>query len=212
MIYVIINDLENTKRDCRTMRQPLNLLTGELKEYVENTKNEKTKSERIAAYSALLISLKELFSVENPEIERNENGKPYLKDGKVHFSISHFDGLSAVALSDSAEIGIDLQCPTDSEKEERIDKRFLNNIEFKKDDIDIKYFLLTDGTLKEFSPQKSTENDFLFRWTFLEANIKCRGLNFSCVKDINELSKGTRAYTVKYKDCKITTVIADLKA
>lgn len=209
MIYVIINDLENTKRDCRTMRQPLNLLTGELKEYVENTKNEKTKSERIAAYSALLISLKELFLVENPEIERNENGKPYLKDGKVHFSISHSDGLAAVALSDIGDIGIDLQCSFDKDKEEKIDKRFLKDIKFKNDNIDIKYFLLLDGALKDCSPEISLDDDFLFRWTFAEANIKCKGLNFSKFKEINELSKSTHAQTVKYKNCKITTVIAD---
>ena len=209
MIYVIINDLENTKRDCRTMRQPLNLLTGELKEYVENTKNEKIKSERIASYSTLLISLKELFSIENPEIERNENGKPYLKGSEIYFSISHSDGLAAVALSDSREIGIDLQCSFDKDKEEKIDKRFLKDIKFKNDNIDIKYFLLLDGTLKYYSPEISLENDFLFRWTFVEANIKCRGLNFSKLKEINELSKSTHAQTVKYKNCKITTVIAD---
>ena len=161
MIYVIINDLENTKRDCRTMRQPLNLLTPELKEYIENTKNEKTKFERISAYSALLISLKELFSLENPEIRRNENGKPYLMDSKIYFSISHSDRVSAVALSDEGEIGIDLQCSFDKEKEEKINKRFLNNIEFKNDNVDIKYFLLSNGELKDYSPEISPQNDFL---------------------------------------------------
>lgn len=207
MICVIITDIQNTERDCRDMRQPLSLLTSELREYVDKTKNEKAKRERIYAYSTLLLSLKKLFSIDNPIILKNENGKPYILGSKVYFNISHSDGVAVVAISDEGEVGIDVQSPVCEEKEKRLCTRFLNNIEIKNDCFSISYFLCENGELRKFTPELSTKNDFLSRWTFAEANIKCKGKTFSDISMVNELSNTTLSQTTNYKSFKVTTVV-----
>ena len=42
------------------------------------------------------------------EIQCNENGKPSIRDG-VHFSISHSDSFTVLALCDNAPVGIDIE-------------------------------------------------------------------------------------------------------
>ena len=209
MIYLVIADIKNTKGDCHDMWQPHNLLPTEVREYIENTKNNKTRVERYFAYSALSLSLKEFFSVDDFKIERNENGKPDLADSHIHISLSHCEKLVAVAISDLGEIGVDVQCHVDIERSERLETRFLKDLSFKNNELDIKYFLFEpDGNLKAIQPKTSYESDFLNKWTFAEANIKCRGLSFSQISEINRLSKTTLSSTVEYQNCKITTVIA----
>lgn len=44
-------------------------------------------------------------------ILRSPNGKPYLASGALHFSVTHTDGLLAVAVS-KQEVGIDAERPT----------------------------------------------------------------------------------------------------
>lgn len=100
MIYVLISGgklchkktEQAEKRDCRILRQPLSLLPKEIKEYIENTKNEKSKLERQLAYTSLFCGLKAFFNVEKAEIKRTTDGKPYLvingienKTSKINF-------------------------------------------------------------------------------------------------------------------------------
>ena len=207
MICVVITEIQNTERDCRDMRQPLSLLTPELKEYIDKTKSEKTKCERIVAYTTLHLSLQKMFSIDNPKILKNENGKPYILDSGVYFNISHSDGVTVVAISDEGDIGTDVQSPVCEEKEKRLEKRFLVNIKTKNDSFAISYLLCENGELKEINLKPSTKNDFLSRWTFAEANIKCKGKTFSDISTINEQSKSTLSQTVDYKNFKITTVV-----
>ena len=60
---------------------------------------------------ALKKILSREFKLQNPSIERNENGKPYLQNGKelnLHFSVSHTNGLTFFAFSDK-NIGVDAE-------------------------------------------------------------------------------------------------------
>lgn len=85
MIYVLISAGEANKkteqikkRDCRLVRQPLSLLPKEIKEYIENTKNEELRLERGLAYTSLFCGLKEFYGIENANVKRTKDGKPYL--------------------------------------------------------------------------------------------------------------------------------------
>lgn len=85
MIYVLISGgkahektEENEKRDCRIVRQPLSLLSKESKEYIEKAKNVNVRFERKLAYTSLFLGLKVFFDVENAEVRKTEDGKPYL--------------------------------------------------------------------------------------------------------------------------------------
>ena len=212
MIYIVIADIQSIEKDCRDIRQSCNLFPGEIKEYIENTKNEQTKTERIIAYSALFSSLKEFFSIENPKIKRNTNGKPSLVDSNVHISLSHCDGVSAIALSDEGEIGVDIQSPIDDTKAERLTKRFLSEIQPKQEDVNIKCFYRTltenGANFTEIVLENSDKTDFLSKWVYLESVIKAYGISFSEISKINELSKNTKTCILNYKNSKIavTTV------
>lgn len=65
------------------------------------------KSKYAKSEVAVKKILYDFYGLENPEILRTENGKPYLKtDTPLFFSISHTDTMLFIAVSDT-EIGID---------------------------------------------------------------------------------------------------------
>ena len=216
MIYLIIADSNNLKGDCHSTWQPHNLLSTDLKEYINKGKNESVKAERTLAYSTLLLSLEKFFSVKNPTIIRNENGKPYVKDGSVFISISHCDGVAAVALSDEEEIGVDIQSMPDEEKAERLSKRFLSETLIRQDKAEIKYFTLSliDGEYRfnEISLMLESENNFLSKWVYSESVIKAFGTSFADISNITELSEKTATRIVGYKSFKIAATIVIKKA
>ena len=137
-------------------------------EYGDIPINKKRELEHNIAYSLLDKMLSEC-GISEYEILKNENGKPYLKDNSIHFSISHTNGFCAVCLND-APIGIDC---------EKIDPSFERKIpQFAK-----RYFLGNEIKLLE-------ENDYdaltFFKiWTRKEAYIKKYGYNASYITKID---------------------------
>ena len=108
----------------------------------------KRKIEHDLAYSTLNCMLDDI-GIEIYEILYNENGKPYLKDEDIHFSISHTDGLVAVCISDSP-VGIDCEKinPSYKEKIEHFSKRYFKENEAdlikSSDDIGVSYYFRGD--------------------------------------------------------------------
>ncbi len=90
------------------------------------------------------------------EIIKNENGKPYLKDIPLFFSVSHTEDLTAVAISEE-ELGLDVEKLTREVKFPLILKRY------------------------SLSEQKRilTGEDFIRNWTAKESFIKKRGEKLS---------------------------------
>ena len=87
-------------------------------EFDENqSRKDKGTAEHLLVHSTLKVMLKEYFGIENPQILRNENGKPYINKEGVHFSLAHSNGLCAVAVSDSP-VGIDCEYIKPRTKEE----------------------------------------------------------------------------------------------
>ena len=60
-----------------------------------------------AAHALLEEKLRE-YGVERPEFDTFPGGKPVLKDGTLHFSLSH-SGPFALCALDSAPVGVDIQ-------------------------------------------------------------------------------------------------------
>ena len=129
---------------------------------------EKRKIEHSAAYS-LLQKMLLAHGMTEYEISRNENGKPYIGGSDIHFSISHTDGLCAVAVSDTS-IGIDC---------EKIDASYENKI----DNFSKRYFLTNEQNEIEKSENKLTK--FFEIWTRKEAYIKKFGLNSSHISKVD---------------------------
>lgn len=62
-----------------------------------------------AAYRLLEKSLKTIYGISDPVIEKNENGKPFITNyPDIYFNLSHCTGLVVCGISDG-EIGVDAE-------------------------------------------------------------------------------------------------------
>ncbi len=121
---------------------------------------EKRALEHNSAYS-LLDKMLGARGIIDYEISKNENGKPYIDGANIHFSISHTNGLCAVAISDTP-IGIDC---------EKIDPAYLDRV----DSFSKRYF--TPNEQNEIKESENKLGKFFEIWTRKEAYIKKYGLN-----------------------------------
>ena len=97
---------------------------------ITGRKNEKSKLESIAARLLIKKIYEAVFGEEMPSICYTDKGKPFFSGGKTVFSISHSNGIVAVALTkDEENIGIDVQeLPKNENVANRAEKRFLSVI------------------------------------------------------------------------------------
>lgn len=197
MIYTVISIFEENRitaknRDCRIIRQPLSLLSEEIKEYIESTGNEKVKAERRLAYTTLLCSLKAFFNLDKISIKRNEYGKPYLSDGDIYISLSHSEGAVAVTLSDEGEVGVDLQSEISPERAERLDKRFFTDLTVKMCDASICYYFCRlnedEAVIESIDCPEPAPDSFTSKWAYAESLMKLVGRGFADASNINEIS------------------------
>lgn len=77
-----------------------------IKKRIEDKKNPLSRKQSIVGYYLLMKGAKELFGIENLEVDFTENGKPITNS--FFFSISHSEKLVACAFSDKP-IGLDVQ-------------------------------------------------------------------------------------------------------
>ena len=99
--------------------------------------------------------LKKNFNISDYEIIYNEYNKPYLKNEKIYFNISHDNGTTVLVVSDK-EIGVDVEYFT--YKESVVRKYFTNNEQNE----------ILNSTNKEY--------DFTRIWVMKEAFIKMKGI------------------------------------
>lgn len=86
----------------------------------------KKNESRRAEWLAVRLLVKELFGSEC-EVAYHPTGRPYLKHGTAHISISHTKGFAAVAYHHDAPIGMDIEYL--SSRVERIASRFTTQAE-----------------------------------------------------------------------------------
>ena len=213
MIYTVISDINNfksaresaQKRDCHNQWQPLTLIPKDVISYIENSKNDEVRLERYTAYSTLFFALFELYGKKDLTLCRTDSGKPYLIENgnasKIQISISHSDGLVAVALSDEGDIGVDIQSEIDKSRAERLEKRFFTDINIKEEIFSHKLFMLSfteeNVKLEEFKNAKAKFDGFTAKWAYCESIMKCDGGGFGSLDKIPNLKEKTK--TIIYK-------------
>lgn len=111
--------------------------------------------ENIDSKDLLRECLKKNFNISDYEIIYNEYNKPYLKNEKIYFNISHDNGTTVLVVSDK-EIGVDVEYFT--YKEGVVRKYFTNNEQNE----------ILNSTNKEY--------DFTRIWVMKEAFIKMKGI------------------------------------
>ena len=102
--------------------------------YFDEIKARKNNGSIKESLSALLI-LAELLRKENIDtaaliLGRQESGKPYFKNSKIEFSLSHSHEYAAVVISDHSKAGIDIEtAEISAEKAAKLAERFFSNAE-----------------------------------------------------------------------------------
>src|SRR5918995_144474 len=106
----------------------------------------------------------------------NEFGKPRLAgDGQVHFNLSHCEERAVLAISDTAEVGIDLER-----------ERPIEHIDLAK-----RYFHPNEVTAITASPDEAEQRRaFFLVWTLKEAVVKALGTGLSTPLDSFEVAIG----------------------
>ncbi len=116
------------------------------------------------------------YDFEKIDIQRTKNGKPYIKDSKLNFNVSHSaDAIIAIVGLGYDSLGIDMEVLQNKDRE-KIIKRF-----FQKDEI----------AFINSSEDKNLE--FYRIWTKKEAYIKKNALNMTYISKINVLKE--KVYT-----------------
>lgn len=103
----------------------------------------------------LLTKVLEKEKVTNTDIVFNEHGKPYLKDNKLYFNISHDRNMTVLVTSDK-EIGVDIEYLT------------------YKPSVVNKYFTPREQEIIKNS--KNKEYDFTKIWVMKESYVKMLGI------------------------------------
>ena len=174
-----------------------------VKEKILSTKDPATKYERIYTYVLLRYVLNECGVSDEAFCHSfffDEKGKPHVGCAGFEISVSHTDGVAAVAVCKNGKIGVDVEKITPSKKEklEKIITRFykgpysvVNNAGLAQ-----KYLVdLSEASAKisEIPTQEIEESDMPFiKWTVLEAALKHIGTGFECVKNAEKIIKGLK--------------------
>ena len=193
--------------------------------YINETKSATLLESRRLAYSLLYSSLERLFNGIDAEIVRDEGGKPHarLADGRRLFiSLSHTDNISAVAISDEREVGVDIEGEIDAERAERIERRFLRDIP--KSPLEIlgntplptpilRGEPLTVTELKDKDEESSNVRvlSVTDRWVICEAAMKCEGGGFGSLSRVGailaESSVGVYRISADKKEYSLALVV-----
>ena len=120
------------------------------------------------------------YDFEKIDIQRTKNGKPYIKDSKLSFNVSHSaDAIIAIVGLGYDSVGIDMEVLQNKDRE-KIIKRF-----FQKDEI----------AFINSSEDKNLE--FYRIWTKKEAYIKKNALNMTYISKINILKEKIYTFTIE---------------
>lgn len=112
----------------------------------------KTERQKSGALAAALL-LKSFAGIgREAGMEYNEHGKPYVP-GKPHFSLSHSDELTVLAVSGDMPVGIDI------EQIGRVTPRIIKKV-------------------SHFDTSSASELDLVREWTRVEAALKLKGTGF----------------------------------
>ena len=171
-----LNMIENKARDA--FPRPVNTTYFDA---IAQRKNENARADSFFAL-CLLSSLCDRLGVDKASLSlcRDESGRPFFKDSRLDFSISHSSGTVAVALSDLSCVGIDLELsPITQKHANELAKRYFAPEEVKI----VKEGLIGGENLGEIEA-------FRYIWTEKEAYTKMSGIPLSHVLSSTDTPKG----------------------
>ena len=162
-------------------------------------KNKTSVNESLCALLLLqkTLSLAEI-DTRKLKIRRDENGRPFFEgNDTLDFSISHSEGIVAVALSTSGKVGVDVEKVGAVKDTKRLAARFFS-----------------DSENERLKKSTQYENDWTEIWTRKEAYIKYSGIkteriadvDTECLHDVRFYSETLEAELRDYVICVCTSV------
>ena len=160
-----------------------NLSPSRLKHTLE-IRHEPTKRQSIAAWLLLRKALHEEYGINSvPEFSFGEHGKPFFSTlPHVHFNMSHCK-MAAVCVVDEEEIGVDVECIRNYEK-------------------NLAEYVLNDEELELCMKSGNPAKQFIRFWTMKEATLKLTGeginddIKHAIRKDIDYWIEEHEGYTI----------------
>ena len=156
---------------------------------IANTSNEKARAEKYFAWRLLEHAISDCFGVKIDEIvfSKKENGR-WCADG-FDFSLSHSDGVCAVAISDSS-VGVDIQ-RISAPRSNSFAKRILSEAEFEE------LYDLTEDSREEYLILKWCEKEAIFKSRNLAVFIpKETAIDSNCKIKTEFLTIGEKRYVL----------------
>ena len=185
------------------------LLGDEETERLLKIKNADVRSLSLCSRILLSKMYEERYNKKIPKICYTEKGKPYFENDTCCFSISHSDNFVVVALNENNSVGVDIQSfDNNLYVRERLEKRFLsklppnfreeygeNSEKEKNHEVNFEFFEVRQNEKLEIvkkedvhfleNTAKDENENFLLRWTSLEAILKLSGGGFGDLKNVN---------------------------
>lgn len=134
--------------------------------HVNQYKNKQAKSTSKLAWQCLNHLLRKNYKTDLKTLSFNKKGKPFLKNKKIYFSLSHSFDMIAIAISNSW-VGIDV--------EKIINKKYANLLAEK---------MLNSGQKQKYITSKNKLEYLTKVWTQRETIVKLNGCDINIVRDI----------------------------
>ncbi len=184
MIYKVEN-INNAKFTQAIIEKAYSAMSPERRQKADKLRFDNDKKLCILSDMLLREMLSETFGITCPEFALSEKGKPYLKNGKAHFNISHSKDFFACAV-DSKPVGIDIEA-----------KKLIHTQLLRRVCTEDELIFITGQselpTTKDFLSEEEALK-FLQVWTAKEAYIKYTGKGLS-----TELTSFSTAENAKLK-------------
>lgn len=164
----VIRKLNIKEISCSDLGAAYFLMTEERRRKCDGFRREQDKKLCIAADKLLRETLAEITGINGKDLifGIEEGGKPYLKNGDCHFSVSHSDDYVVVAVNRERRVGVDI------EKIRDVKTRLLMNVCVQKE---IRYIFGGIVIPGEYLQDRSLCERFFRVWTYKEACLKLTG-------------------------------------
>ena len=137
MVAVLCSNLPDKFTADEAVKDALSLFRAEAnRDYFETLKKNKNSDSIKESFFAINLLAEAIDMLpcrcdkDSLVLKKTDSGKPYFVCSDIRFSISHSKGRVAVAVSDSEDIGIDIECAEiSSEKAKNLAKRFFSETE-----------------------------------------------------------------------------------
>ena len=149
-------------RSEKAIETYIDRVSPERKARIETTKRAETKAALLGAGLLLDEVLKKSFGLSDIELEKNEYGKPSLKNHTdLHFNLSHSGDVAILTVSDT-ECGVDVESTQRPHEAMGVANRFFSRNEYA-------------AMMLSANPNEA----FCRLWTLRESYVKMRGKGFA---------------------------------